>query len=99
MKVKNKDELNFSKFKQIISKLQTRKLKFDKKFESKEDDHFYCSELVYYIIKNSNREIKIDIVKKKLTGIDAVLLKRDTITYYPTDIFLSDKNFEVLKRW
>lgn len=91
--------LDFSKFKKILKSLEKRKLKFDKKFGTYDDDDFYCSELVYYIINNSNNQIIINPIKKKLSGIDLILLRRDTIIYYPADIFLKDKNFQILKRW
>ncbi|MBP0612512.1 hypothetical protein J8J42_05575 [Chryseobacterium sp. cx-311] len=99
VEVKNISALNLTNFNKIVINLSNRKLTFDKKFESKEDDYFYCSELVYYIVNNSKSEIKIDPIKKKLSGIDAVLLRRDSITYYPTDIFLNNKNFQILKKW
>lgn len=97
--VNDKDNIDFFKFKETIENLKRKKLRFDKKFTTQDDDSFYCSELVYYILKKSDNKISINLMKKKLTGIDKILLKRDWIIYYPTDIFFDNKKFEILEKW
>lgn len=98
-KVENVTASDFVRFRKILNILKMRNLKFDKKFISADDENFYCSELVYYILKNTKHDIELKLTRKKLTGIDAVLLKRDTIAYYPTDVFVKDKNFILIEQW
>lgn len=97
--VKNVNRQNLFTFNDLIRNLQKRRLKFDKKFTSENDDNFYCSELVYYILHNFKKDIIIKPVTKQLQGIDRLLLGRDTITYYPTDVFFNNYNFKVIKEW
>lgn len=86
-------------FRKVIKNLEYKKLKFDKKFTTKNDDNFYCSELVYYILHKINVKFNIEQTHKKLTGIDKIILKRDSISYYPADVFIGKPWLKSLKKW
>jgi hypothetical protein len=87
------------KIKKVICELESRNLHFDEKFTSELDNNFYCSELVYYILNSTNEKFYMEQTHKKLTGIDKILLKRDSISYYPADIFINNRWFKSLKKW
>ena len=54
----------------------------------------YC-----YILNSTNEKFYMEQTHKKLTGIDKILLKRDSISYYPADIFINNRWFKSLKKW
>jgi hypothetical protein len=59
---------------------------------------YYCSEFVCEIL-NSTKKFNFIITKKKLSGLDSIYLKRDTLKYIPVDIFLNRSPFELIKKW
>ncbi|MCJ7933287.1 MAG: hypothetical protein MUW56_06520 [Chryseobacterium sp.] len=97
--VKNVTPYEYSKFTNVLDSIRQQRLAFDKKFESIDDNKFYCSELVISLLRFTKRDFHLKKIKKKLTGIDAVILNRDSISYYPTDIFMNNENFTPVEKW
>jgi len=83
----------FKNFEKIILELKSQKLTFDKNFTTKRDSKYYCSQLVEYILETTNKNFRIPTVKKKLLRFDQLYLQRDSLEYYPVDIFLNNKSF------
>ena len=61
------------------------------------DQSYYCSELVEYILETIDENFRILPIKKKLVKFDQFYLQRDSIEYYPVDIFMNNKNFVHIK--
>ncbi|MCJ7934785.1 MAG: hypothetical protein MUW56_14440 [Chryseobacterium sp.] len=90
---------DFAHFKNIVTKLSAQKLKFDTHFDLNNDNQYYCSELVTHVLESVNGKYTIKPSAKKITGLDAAILGKDTLVYYPVDQFLNDHRFTPLKRW
>ena len=84
-------------FNEILLELKSKKITFDKNFTTKRDSSYYCSELVEYILETIDENFRILPIKKKLVKFDQFYLQRDSIEYYPVDIFMNNKNFVHIK--
>ncbi len=87
----------FKNFEKLILELKSKKITFDKNFTTKRDSSYYCSELVEYILETIDENFRILPIKKKLVKFDQFYLQRDSIEYYPVDIFMNNKNFVHIK--
>lgn len=75
----------------IHSKLK-KTINFDLKFD-KDNEDYYCSEFVIDLINNV-KNIKLSTRKKEITNLQhKFYLEKDSLEYYPVDIFFYDKNF------
>ncbi|MBS1549987.1 MAG: hypothetical protein JSS94_09025 [Bacteroidetes bacterium] len=97
--IKGISKNDYFTFKKMVNDLEQRTLKFDKKFTTENDDNFYCSELVYYIINKISNKYVIEQTHKQLTGIDKIVLNRDSISYYPVDAFIGKSWVKSIKKW
>lgn len=77
----------------VVSKLKSEKLVFDKNFSTQQDSAYYCSELVAFILESTDKKFAMIPVKKKLNGFDELYLQKDSLNYFPVDIFINSKNF------
>lgn len=97
----NKDEI--SEIKSALSKLIAKKIVFNDDFKFNNENHLYCSEFVYLLIKEI-KSLNIDdslIVKKKLNSFYSRALKRDYLEYIPVDFFKNIKGIKLIfqKSW
>lgn len=90
---------NLHAYNKVIGQLQKRVLRFDKKFTTDDDDNFYCSELVYYILHKTKNDIILKPITRNVSGLDKIVLGRTLITYYPTDIFFNQPYFKAITAW
>ena len=83
-----------------INEISKKNLKFDTNFENFDDNNFYCSEFVCKILTKSNKEqFNFSLTKKAIYGLDSSYLGKDTIEYYPVDIFLNKKEYTTLLKF
>ena len=85
-----------TKFRNIIDGYKHKDIKFDKFFLSKDgDDKLYCSEFVVNVLEAIDSiKFKFAKHKKPLNSLHSNLLEKDTLTYYPVDIFTLDSNLK-----
>lgn len=96
--VKNMNNNDFVKIQNKIISMKNKNIVFDNNFYTIKDNMYYCSEFVCEIL-NSTKKFNFIITKKKLSGLDSIYLKRDTLKYIPVDIFLNSSPFELIKKW
>ena len=96
--VKNMNNNDFVKIQNKIISMKNKNIVFDNNFYTIKDNMYYCSEFVCEIL-NSTKKFNFIITKKKLSGLDSIYLKRDTLKYIPVDIFLNRSPFELIKKW
>lgn len=97
------DNLNQNEQKNLrlsLKKYHKKQFKFDRWFMVKDDHQLYCSELIQKILTEINPDkFKFELHKKKLKSFYATFLRRDTLSYYPVDIFQKHKYFKLVKEW
>jgi len=83
-----------NELKQILNEYENKVFNFDITFTGVDDNKLYCSELVVQILKDLD-SVKFYFTKHKkaLKEIHSTFLKKDTLEYFPADIFLTNKNF------
>lgn len=92
------DEANYRRILNKVKELEAKKIKFDFQFMTDKDNKFYCSELVCYILSSTN-QFSFKEHRKKLTSFEASYLKRDSLIYFPADIFIGHSDFLTKKKW
>lgn len=96
-------EIEISKIKLTLSELITKTIVFNDDFLFNNENHLYCSEFVYLMIKEIE-SLNIDnsmIVKKKLNSFYSRALKREYLEYIPVDFFINIKGIKLIfqKKW
>lgn len=81
-----------------IKKLMKSKITFDKFFDF-ENNNLYCSEFVVDILKNADSNMIFKPVKRELKGIYKTYFRKDTLEYYPVDIFQNNNNIKKINQW
>jgi hypothetical protein len=84
-----------------LEKLTRLDVIFDRAFlHTNGEDKLYCSEMIVNALMEVD-ETRFDFQphKKKLKSLHSKFLGRDTLHYYPVDIFQYDKNFSLVKDW
>lgn len=84
----------------VLKKYERMNIRFDFNFSIKDSSKLYCSEFVNDVLKSVNPE-KFDfpLERKKLTSFQRKLLSKDTLFYYPVDIFQYKPNIEQIREW
>lgn len=94
--IKNTTQDHILKIKEIIKDYSF--INYDSTFEIKNDNYFYCSEFVVDVL-NRAKVMRFKKYKKELIDFHAHVLKRDTLEYYPVDMFYKNENIEIIKFW
>lgn len=94
------DTFNFKSIKRNLEKFNKLKIKFDKSFSSKDSTKLYCSEFIFKVLNNIDSEkFNIKTRKRKLSGIYKTYFRKDTLEYYPVDVFQFNGNIVKVKEW
>ncbi len=88
----------------IINELKNLKSKnviFDRAFLLDNGSfNLYCSELVNDILhKTDSKRFNFEIKTSKLKPVYSKFLRRDSLRYYPVDVFQYNKNITLIKDW
>lgn len=79
---------------------KTKKIKFDKHFSDKDSLELYCSEFINKVLNKVNpNKYNFKFHKKELKGIYKVYFKKDTLEYYPVDMFQYNSSFTKIFEW
>ncbi|WP_400075049.1 hypothetical protein [Winogradskyella sp. R77965] len=99
-KIKNINTEELTKLKKILNIFDNQSYKFDISFIGKKDNKLYCSELVIEVLRKlDSTKFIFNKNKKKLLGLHSTFLNRDTLEYFPADIFLRDENYTNIFEW
>ncbi|HEX9981414.1 MAG TPA: hypothetical protein VGB50_12705 [Flavobacterium sp.] len=79
----------------VLDSLKKEKVKFDLTFSNLPDDKLYCSEFVYFALSKAKKGcFSFQQSRKKLTQVQSLFLKRDSLDYFPVDMFQKDQRFK-----
>lgn len=93
--IQNINKEKKTKLKNILNQYKNQEYKFDLSFIQKNDNKLYCSEFVVEVLRKLDScRFKFKKSKIKLQGLHSAFLKRDTLEYFPTDVFIVNKNFK-----
>jgi hypothetical protein len=70
--------------------------KFDLSFSKNSLHKTYCSKFVVDFLQNHATSLTFKLSKKPLTNIESSYLNRDTLEYYPVDLFFTHPRFRKL---
>ncbi|MEP5256128.1 MAG: hypothetical protein ABJQ39_13785 [Winogradskyella arenosi] len=89
------DVNQINRFKKAIKEYLEKQIIFDKRFQIKDDDAFYCSEFVYNILnKTDSVKFGFEPISKELNEFYAIALGRKILKYIPVDFFQTFAFFE-----
>lgn len=95
--------LSNGEYTDLVKELQLKdnfSFNFDMQFNSDDPNKLYCSEFIRNKLHKINpRKFDIPLTRKKLDKFYKNVLKRDTLYYYPVDIFQENENFVLKKEW
>lgn len=77
----------------ILNCYLLKDIKFDKRFELDKPERLYCSEFVYKVLFELDSD-RFDFTphKQRLKGVYKSYLQKDTLVYFPADIFQLNKS-------
>lgn len=91
----NEDELE--KVKKNVLQYSTRKIVFNKRFETGDNTKLYCSEFVVKILNEVNaNKFYYNKQRTKLPKLYSKLLGKDSLNYFAVDTFICDPNLTVI---
>jgi hypothetical protein len=93
-KVEDLTDSNLLELTEVINSFKKKKIRFDLTFSGKDDNKLYCSEFVVEVLNKIDPiKFKFDKSKRKLNGFQSKFLRKDSLEYYPADVFLNNQNF------
>lgn len=96
LEIRKSNKKHYKEFEVLLNSYRNKKLSFDKKF-NEFDEKYYCSELVCKLLEDLTL-FKCEKTKVKLKRLDKQFLQRDSLSYYPVDLYFGENNFkEVLE--
>lgn len=86
---------NIKKIESLIDSIQNSKTKFDLKFDFADHSKMYCSEFVYYTLKDIKKfeSSHPHLFKTKLVGLKKTFVGKSEIEFLPVDFLYPNKNF------
>lgn len=73
---------------------------YDYNFDNKTSNKLYCSEFVAKTLENIfHEDSKFILLTKKLNKLEKMILKKDSIQYYPVDFFIKNSQFVFVSEW
>jgi hypothetical protein len=94
------DESKTLTIKKNIDTLSQKQIVFDNFFSMKKDDKLYCSEFVVQVLSKTDPDnYKFNPVSKELKGIYKTYFRKDSLIYYPVDIFQMNPGFKKISEW
>lgn len=98
--VNNLNYIEIQQIKNQIENLLKLQIKFDESFSSTKETELYCSEFIFSLFNSLNTDkFLFEMHKVKLETLHSYLLKKDSLEYYPVDIFLKNENIKKVKEW
>ena len=83
-----------AKLEKVFDSLKTEKIGFDLTFTGRLDSKKYCSEFVCEALQAAKEGcFHFPKYVKRLSPAESIFLKRDSLYYYPVDIFQTDRRF------
>lgn len=99
-RLNNVDSLNTIKLIRLLQKYEERTIKFDRYFTLHDSTKLYCSQFIRDILfKTDSVNFNFKTEKRELMGIYKTYFRKDTLEYYPVDIFQTNSNIEMIKEW
>jgi hypothetical protein len=98
-KINNLDSIDKEKIRLQLKIMESLILTFDTAFSIENGkENFYCSEFIVFVLENANnKNFKFDLHKVKLKSIYKSILRKDSLVYYPVDLFQFNKNFSLIE--
>ncbi len=85
--------------KNILNQYESKQVVFDRSF-SKDSKKLYCSEFVCEVLSTVDSNVyNFEYYKRELKGIYKTYFNKDTLEYYPVDMFKYNKNFNRVYEW
>lgn len=81
-----------------IQEVMKTKVIFDKFFDLN-NKNLYCSEFVVNILEKADTTFSLKPIKRRLNGIYKSYFRKDSLEYYPVDIFQSNDHFYKINEW
>ncbi|MCF6350256.1 MAG: hypothetical protein L3J23_04385 [Flavobacteriaceae bacterium] len=98
--IDNIDSNEFQQIKKELNYYLAKFIKFDKLFTLEDSTKMYCSEFIFKVLhKVDSINFNFQTHKKKLNGVYATYFRKDTLEYYPVDVFQNNKNIRKIKEW
>ena len=73
---------------------------YDYNFDNKTSNKLYCSEFVAKTLENIfHEDSKFILLTKKLNKLEEMILRKDSIQYYPVDFFIKNSHFVFVSEW
>jgi len=99
-KIINIDSIEVKQIKKELNKYLSKFIKFDKLFTRQDSTKMYCSEFVYKILHQvDSTNFNFKTHKRKLKGVYKTYFKKDTLEYFPVDVFQKNENIKKIKEW
>lgn len=87
------------KLKFILNQYKSRRIIFDRSFK-KDSTKLYCSEFICKVLNTVDSTLyNFEYSKRELKGIYKTYFNKDTLEYYPVDMFQYNDNFEKIYEW
>jgi len=85
--------------KNILNQYESKQVVFDRSF-SKDSTKLYCSEFVCEVLKTVDSVMyDFKYFKRELKGVYKTYFNKDTLEYYPVDMFKYNQNFSKIHEW
>jgi len=85
---------------EILKEYESLNIKFDKYFTLKDSSKLYCSQFMKEVLfQIDSVKFNIKTRKRELKGIYKTYFQKDTLEYYPVDVFQLNKNIKKIKEW
>lgn len=94
------DTQDLYKLGKVLRSYRENDIQFDFQFDLSDSKKLYCSEFVINVITTlDSTKFQFEPVITKLNPFHAAFLKRDSLSYYPVDIFQTHQCFEKVLRY
>ncbi|MEZ4793801.1 MAG: hypothetical protein R2783_10150 [Gelidibacter sp.] len=99
-KIEGIDSLNRNKILKKLEKYEKMTIQFDRYFTLDNPKKIYCSQFVCNILEQTDSvKFRFDTRRRKLKGIYKSYFRKDTLEYYPVDIFQTNAHIKKIKEW
>ncbi|NRR93145.1 hypothetical protein HSX10_16330 [Winogradskyella undariae] len=84
----------------VLKEYKKNKIEFDRYFSLNDSTKLYCSEFVNIVLKSvDSTKFNFKPIKRELKGVYKTYFKKDTLNYYPVDIFEFSPHIIKKKEW
>ncbi|HNQ26383.1 MAG TPA: hypothetical protein PKL92_00495 [Aquaticitalea sp.] len=94
------DSTEVMKLKMLIHTYESRFINFDRYFTLNDSTKLYCSQFVKdVLVQTDSSNFHFEPVKRALGGIYKSYFRKDTLEYYPVDLFQSNDRIKKIGEW